>query len=72
MKNNSSLLRWRNKEELFSGTHHSCERREYAFMVFWEYLINFLYIYIKSQNLEKIQLDFNWIFNFAPYVLFNF
>ena len=28
--------------------------------------------YIYSQNLEKIQLDFNWILNFASYVLFNF
>ena len=30
-----------------------------------------LYIYINSQNLEKIQLEFNWIFNFAPYIPFN-
>ena len=30
--------------------------------------------YIKSQNSEekKIQLDFNWILNFASYVPFNF
>ena len=25
-----------------------------------------------SRSLEKIQLDFNWIFNFVPRVLFNF
>ena len=24
----------------------------------------YIYIYIKNQNLEKIQLDFNWIINF--------
>ena len=32
----------------------------------------YIYIYINSQNLEKIQLDFNWILNFALCVLFNF
>ena len=26
---------------LISGTHPSCERREYVFMVFWEYTIIF-------------------------------
>ena len=30
------------------------------------------YILIYSQNSEKIQLNFNWIFNFAPRVTFNF
>ena len=30
------------------------------------------YIYIYSQTLEKIQLDFNWILNFASRILFNF
>ena len=24
---------------LISGTHHSCERREHAFMILWEYTI---------------------------------
>ena len=26
---------------------------------------------VNSQNSKKIQLDFNWILNFAPYVPFN-
>ena len=26
---------------LISGTHHLCEKREYAFMILQEYLINF-------------------------------
>jgi len=34
--------------------------------------IELLYIYINSQSSEKIQLDLNWIINFAPCVLFNF
>ena len=29
-------------------------------------------IYIYRQSLEKIQLNFNWILNFAPCVPFNF
>ena len=29
-------------------------------------------IYIYSQTLEKIQLDFNWILNFVSCILFNF
>ena len=29
-------------------------------------------VYIKSQDLEKIQLDFNWILNFALRVPSNF
>ena len=36
---------------------------------FWDI---YIYIYINSQNLEKIQLDVNWILNFASCVLFNF
>ena len=28
---------------LISVTHHSCKRREYAFMILWEYTIIFLY-----------------------------
>ena len=32
----------------------------------------FIYIYIKRQNLEKIQLDFNWILNFTLHVPSNF
>ena len=32
----------------------------------------YIYIYINSQSLEKIQLDFNWILNFAPRVSSNF
>ena len=32
----------------------------------------YIYIYIYSQNLEKIQLDFNQILNFMSRVLFNF
>ena len=31
-----------------------------------------IYIYIKSKNLEKIQLDLKWIFIFMPHVPFNF
>ena len=31
-----------------------------------------IYIYINSQSLEKIQLDFNLILNFVPHVPFNF
>ena len=30
------------------------------------------HIYIKSQNSKKIQLCFNWIFNFVPCVPYNF
>ena len=36
------------------------------------YALTHQFIYINSQNLEKIELDFNWILNFAPRVLFNF
>ena len=36
------------------------------------YIHTYIYIYIYSQSLEKIQLDFNWIINFAPRVPFNF
>ena len=32
----------------------------------------YIYIYINSQNSEEIQLDFNWILNFATCVPFNF
>ena len=32
----------------------------------------YIYIYIKNQNLEKIQLDFNWILNFMSCVSLNF
>ena len=32
----------------------------------------YIYIYIYSQSLEKSQLDFNWILNFALCVSFNF
>ena len=32
----------------------------------------FCFIYIYNQNLEKIQLVFNWIFNFASRISFNF
>ena len=40
---------------------------------YWTQLIQDLsFGYIYSQNLEKIQLYFNWIFNFVPHVLFNF
>ena len=31
-----------------------------------------MYVYIDRQNLEKIELDFNWILNFKPSVVFNF
>ena len=34
--------------------------------------IEYIYIYIYSQNLEKIQLNFNRILNFMPCVPFNF
>ena len=27
---------------LISGTHHSCERRKYTFMILWKYTIIFL------------------------------
>ena len=29
-------------------------------------------VYINSKNLEKIQLDFNWILNFTPRFSYNF
>ena len=32
----------------------------------------YIYIYINNQSLEKVQLDFNWILNLAPRILFNF
>ena len=34
--------------------------------------LTFKYIYINSQNLEKIQLNFNWILNFVSRISFNF
>ena len=33
--------------------------------------LTFKYIHINSQNLEKIQLNFNWILNFGQCVPFN-
>ena len=32
----------------------------------------YIYIYINRQSSKKIQLDINWIINFAPRVPFNF
>ena len=36
--------------------------------------MSYILVYINSQNLEKIQLDFNWILNFTPRfsLIFNF
>jgi len=34
--------------------------------------MGYILVYINSQNLEKIQLDFNLILNFTLHVLFNF
>ena len=39
---------------LISGTHHSCEKRKYAFMVFREYTIIFLKKGEKKLEKEKI------------------
>ena len=36
------------------------------------YKLVYIYIYIKSQNLEKIQSDFKWILNFVPFIPSNF
>ena len=36
------------------------------------YIYIYIYIHINNQILEKIQLVFNWIFNFASCVSFNF
>ena len=43
---------------LISGTHHSCERREYAFMVLREYLIIF----------RKCRSRFHWWIYFINYI----
>ena len=44
----------------------------YIFKYIHAYAWSYKLVYINSQNLEKIQLDFNWILNFVPCVLFNF
>ena len=47
---------------LISGTHHSCERREYAFIVLWDYTI------ISRENISfAILLIFFFFFCFGKY-----
>ena len=59
---------------LISGTHHSCERREHAFMVLRKYtIISHIYIYIlermKFYSLENIY-GFDKIELHYPLILF--
>ena len=54
---------------LISGTHHSCERREYAFMVLQEYIIIFLpYIFLNPKKKKKL---YGW-FSLSTTCLFLF
>ena len=54
---------------LISMTHHLCERREYVFIIFWEYLIIFLYIHTFFNGKKKTSIITNIIIKISLIIL---